>query len=56
MYCQDCGWEWELNTPVRTSISGLTCAALECFIAPYNDYVIRNAKRDEFWVHLFSGA
>ena len=35
---------------------GLTCAALECFIAPYNDYVIRNAKRDEFWVHLFSGA
>ena len=26
----------------RAVIIGLICAAAECFIAPYNDYVIRN--------------
>lgn len=26
----------------RAIIIGLACAALECLIAPYNDYVIRN--------------
>ena len=26
----------------RAILIGLICAALECLIAPYNDYVIRN--------------